>query len=108
MAHGQVDGTDTWRPDSAGKEFYISTLLEETAHSWHVARGLCMQNGGDLASIHSEEEKNFITQYVSLFVFNIVTARVCGKVIFSYCLSVWVCVCLSVWAITFECLDIET
>ena len=32
------------------------------------------------------------------------TARVCRKVMFSYCL----CVCLSFWTITFECLDIET
>ena len=34
----------------------------------------------------------------------IFTARVCGKVMFSYCLSV----CLSFQAITVECLDIET
>ena len=42
----------------------------------------------------------------------IITTRVCGKVMFSYCLcicvSVCVSVCLSVWAITFECFNIET
>ena len=39
---------------------------------------------------------------------SIVTARMCGKVMFSYCHSVCLSVCLSIRAITFECLDIET
>ena len=65
LAHGQVDDSTMWRADGTGYEYYISTLLEETMMSWHVARGLCMQNGGDLTSIHSDTEKNFITQYVS-------------------------------------------
>ena len=64
VARGQVDGD--WRPDDTGFEYYVSTLLEETTMSWHVARGLCQENGGDLASVHSEEEKNFITQYVCI------------------------------------------
>ena len=40
--------------------------------------------------------------------FFFITARVCGKVMFSYCLCVCLSVCVSVWAITFECLDIES
>ena len=40
-----------------------------------------------------------------LKVSEIITARVCGIVMFSYCLCV--CACLSVQAITFECLDME-
>ena len=53
LAHGQVDDSTMWRPDDTGYEYYISTLLEETMMSWHVARGLCMQNGGDL-DIHTQ------------------------------------------------------
>ena len=54
--------------------------------------------------------------YYILSSLKIITARVRGEVMFSYCLcvclSVCLCVCLSVcvsvWAMTFECLDIET
>ena len=65
LAHGQVDGE--WAEDS-GFQYYISSIVEETTVSWHVARGLCQQNGGDLASVHSDEENAFITQLVCIVV----------------------------------------
>ena len=32
--------------------------------SWHAARGWCMENGGDLASILSADEQNFTMELV--------------------------------------------
>ena len=37
--------------------------------------------------------------WVIKFVF---ASRLCGQVMFSYCLCVCVCLCMSVWIITFE------
>ncbi len=63
LSRGQVDGS--WRPDTNGYEYYVSALVDETERTWQEARALCMQNGGDLTSVLSENEKNFITTYVS-------------------------------------------
>lgn len=46
-------------------QYYVSQTAEETSSTWHSARGWCMTNSGDLASILNVEENNFITSQVN-------------------------------------------
>ena len=43
-----------------GNCYYIN----DDAMSWHAARGWCLENGGDLASILTAEEQNFTMELV--------------------------------------------
>ena len=59
------DGNAVWRSHGSD-EFYVSQVAEEIEYTWHQAREWCMNNGGDLASIHSAEEHAFITDWVNI------------------------------------------
>ena len=59
------DGTVEWRSHGSD-EFYVSQVAEEIEYTWHQAREWCMNNGGDLVSIHSAEEHAFITNWASI------------------------------------------
>ena len=47
--------------------YYISFSEEEIASSWDDARDFCNQNGGDLVTILTEEENNFIQDMVDKY-----------------------------------------
>ena len=40
-------------------------LNDEVDRMWYNARSLCMSQGGDLASIHNSQEKDFIFETVN-------------------------------------------
>ena len=53
-----------WMPHE-GHEYFFSHMNGVLDTMWFDARDYCMREGGDLASIHNDEEKNFIYETVS-------------------------------------------
>ena len=43
----------------------VSRSAPETQLTWKEARATCLNDGGELASVHSQEEQDFIIQLVS-------------------------------------------
>jgi hypothetical protein len=59
------DCDDGWQPHGSHC-YYVTDSTEDDQLSWHYAREWCQIYGGDLASIHSDEERDFITSIVSI------------------------------------------
>ncbi len=50
--------------------YYISSTSEEADLTWHEAHAQCREMGGDLASIHTENETRLIYLMVSFHIFS--------------------------------------
>ena len=53
-----------WEPFE-DHEYHYSSLHAETDRMWFDARNYCMSHGGDLASVHTDGERDFIFSMVS-------------------------------------------
>ena len=46
--------------------YFVPTEADQSQYSWHDANAYCMQQGAHLASIHNDEERNFIKSKVCI------------------------------------------
>ena len=64
--HGEGCDTDNGWHSRDGHCYYVSLMEQEIMMSWDEARDFCNQNGGDLVTLHSEEESTFIRGLVRI------------------------------------------